>query len=72
MFRSTRNEGPLPVLVSVRISCGTFNPSMSGQSDVLTWTLYREGAAADWLREDLDDMLRPHPMRGDIRRSRRI
>lgn len=34
----------------------------------LNWTLYREGSAADWLREDLADMLRPHLMRGDNRR----
>jgi hypothetical protein len=34
--------------------------------------LYREGSAADWLREDLDRMLRPHLMRGDNRRRRRI
>jgi AcrR family transcriptional regulator len=26
----------------------------------LNWTLYREGSAADWLREDLDATLRPH------------
>ena len=26
----------------------------------LNWTLYREGPAADWLREDLDAVLRPH------------
>jgi AcrR family transcriptional regulator len=38
----------------------------------LNWTLYREGSAADWLREDLDDMLRPHLMRGGNRRRRRI
>jgi AcrR family transcriptional regulator len=37
----------------------------------LNWTLYREGSAADWLREDLDDMLRPHLMRADNRRRRR-
>jgi hypothetical protein len=30
----------------------------------LNWTLYREGSSADWLREDLDDMLRPHLARG--------
>ena len=36
----------------------------------LNWTLYREGAAADWLREDLDDMLRPHLMRSNNRRRR--
>lgn len=38
----------------------------------LNWTLYREGSAADWLREDLDDLLRPHLMRGENRRRRRI
>jgi AcrR family transcriptional regulator len=38
----------------------------------LNWTLYREGSAADRLREDLDDMLRPHLMRGDNRSRRRI
>jgi AcrR family transcriptional regulator len=26
----------------------------------LAWTLYREGAAADWLREDLEATLRPY------------
>ena len=38
----------------------------------LNWTLYRDGSAAVWLREDLDDMLRPHLMRGDNRRRRKI
>jgi hypothetical protein len=36
----------------------------------LNWTLYREGSAAKWLREDLDAMLRPHLTRGDNRRRR--
>jgi AcrR family transcriptional regulator len=40
------------------------------RGSILNWTLYREGAAADWLREDLDEMLRPHLMRGDHRRKR--
>jgi len=40
------------------------------RGSILNWTLYREGAAADWLREDLDDVLRPHLMRGDNRRRR--
>jgi AcrR family transcriptional regulator len=26
----------------------------------LTWTIYREGTAAKWLRRDLDAVLRPH------------
>jgi len=37
----------------------------------LNWTLYREGSAADWLRQDLDDMLRPYLMPGGHRRKRR-
>jgi AcrR family transcriptional regulator len=37
----------------------------------LNWAVYREGAAADCLREDLDDMLRPYLTRGDSRRRRR-
>jgi AcrR family transcriptional regulator len=30
------------------------------RGSLLSWTLYREGAAADWLRADLDAMLRPY------------
>ena len=37
----------------------------------LGWTLYREGAAADWLRADLDTMLRPYLAGGDTHRRRR-
>jgi AcrR family transcriptional regulator len=29
----------------------------------LAWTLYREGSAAEWLREDLETTLRPHLVR---------
>ena len=29
----------------------------------LTWTLYREGSAAEWLRKDLDAALRPYLVR---------
>lgn len=29
----------------------------------LNWTLYREGSAADWLREDLEATLRPYLVR---------
>jgi AcrR family transcriptional regulator len=35
----------------------------------LAWTLYREGSAADYLREDLDATLRPYVRRG-VKRSR--
>jgi AcrR family transcriptional regulator len=37
----------------------------------LSWALYREGAAADWLREDLDGVLRPYLRGGDNRCRRR-
>jgi AcrR family transcriptional regulator len=37
----------------------------------LSWALYREGSAADWLREDLDATLRPYLARGDNRTRRR-
>jgi AcrR family transcriptional regulator len=37
----------------------------------ISWTLYREGSAADWLREDLDATLRPYLTRGDNRTRRR-
>ena len=37
----------------------------------LGWALYREGTAADWLRADLDSMLRPYLARGDIHSRRR-
>lgn len=37
----------------------------------LSWTLYREGSAAHWLREDLDATLRPYLARGHNRPRRR-
>ena len=37
----------------------------------LSWTLYREGSGADWLRDDLDATLRPYLRRGDNRARRR-
>jgi hypothetical protein len=41
------------------------------RGSILNWTLYREGAAVDWLREDLDATLRPYLTRGDNARRRR-
>ena len=37
----------------------------------LSWAMYREGAAADWLREDFEAVLRPYLTGGDNRRRRR-
>jgi AcrR family transcriptional regulator len=37
----------------------------------LSWALYREGAAADWLREDFEAVLRPYLTGGDNSRRRR-
>ena len=39
------------------------------RGSLLAWMLYREGSAADYLREDLDAMLRPY-VRRDVKRSR--
>jgi hypothetical protein len=41
------------------------------RGSILNWTLYREGGAVDWLREDLDATLRPYLTRGDNARRRR-
>lgn len=38
----------------------------------LSWALYREGAAADWLREDLEAVLRPYLTKGKNSRRRRM
>src|SRR5215471_18972347 len=37
----------------------------------LSWALYREGAAAEWLREDLEAVVRPYLTGGDKSRGRR-
>jgi AcrR family transcriptional regulator len=34
------------------------------RGSIVCWTLYREGSAADWLREDLNATLRPYLARG--------
>jgi AcrR family transcriptional regulator len=40
------------------------------RGSLLSWTLYREGSGADWLREDLDATLRPYLTRG-LKRAKR-
>jgi AcrR family transcriptional regulator len=37
------------------------------RGSLLNWTLYREGSAAAWLRQDLDATLRPYLTRRDTR-----
>jgi AcrR family transcriptional regulator len=41
------------------------------RGSILNWTLYREGPAGEWLRDDLDATLRPHLMRRRGRGRRR-
>lgn len=41
------------------------------RGSLLNWTLYREGAAAAWLRADLDATLRPYLARAGNRARRR-
>jgi AcrR family transcriptional regulator len=58
-------------LVADAVAAGELRPETDAQAlartievtlngSFLAWTLYREGAAAAWLREDLDAALRPH------------
>src|SRR4051812_29049645 len=41
------------------------------RGSLLNWALYRQGAAGDWLRADVDAALRPYLTRHDRRRRRR-
>ena len=61
-------------LVADAVAAGELRPDTNVQAlarsievtlngSFLTWTLYREGSAADWLRKDLEATLRPHLMR---------
>lgn len=64
-------EARLTEAVAAReLRAGTDVPALARSIEVtlrgsiLNWTLYREGSAAAWLREDLDATLRPHLRRG--------
>ena len=41
------------------------------RGSLLSWTLYREGPAAEWLRQDLDVTLRPYVVRRKSRTKQR-
>jgi AcrR family transcriptional regulator len=58
-----RREADVPTLA--RLIEATLRGSFLG------WTLYREGSAADWLRDDLDATLRPYLARRGKRARRR-
>jgi AcrR family transcriptional regulator len=53
--------GELRVGTNVRALARSIEVTLGGS--FLNWTLYREGSAADWLREDLEATLRPYLMR---------
>jgi hypothetical protein len=42
------------------------------RGSLLSWAIYREGAAATWLREDLDATLAPYLARGDGERRTKV
>ncbi len=50
--------GELRADTNVRMLARMIEVTLGGS--FLAWTLYREGSAADYLREDLDATLRPH------------
>jgi AcrR family transcriptional regulator len=58
--------GELQGVTDVRMLSRLIEATLRGS--FLGWALYREGAAADWLRADLDAMLGPYLTRGDIHR----
>lgn len=60
--------GELRGTVDVRMLSRLIEATLRGS--LLGWTLYREGAAADWLRADLTALLRPYLAVGDTRRRR--
>jgi AcrR family transcriptional regulator len=61
--------GELRAGVDVQALARSIETTLRGS--VLCWTLYRERPAADWLREDLDAMLRPYLARAGKRIRRR-
>ena len=50
--------GELHVATNVQALARAIEVTLSGS--FLNWTIYREGSAADWLREDLESTLRPY------------
>jgi hypothetical protein len=52
----------LPADTDVQAVARTIKVTFGGS--FLAWTLYREGPAAKYLREDLDATLRPHLTHG--------
>jgi AcrR family transcriptional regulator len=53
--------GELRVDTNVQALARSIEVTLGGS--FLNWTLYREGSAADWLREDLEATLRPYLVR---------
>jgi AcrR family transcriptional regulator len=60
------DAGELRTDADARALARTIEVTLRGS--ILNWTLYRKGAAADWLREDLDAALRPYL----ARRTKRV
>jgi len=61
--------GELRADTNVRALARTIEITLGGS--FLAWAIYRDGAAADWLREDLDAALRPYLAHGRRRVRRR-
>ena len=61
--------GELRGVTDIQRLAGLIEATLRGS--FLGWTLYREGTAVDWLRADLDALLRPYLASGNIHRRRR-
>jgi hypothetical protein len=69
LVRDAIAAGDLRADTKVRVLARMIEVMLGGS--FLAWTLYREGSAADWLREDLDALLRPYiAWRGTTARRR--
>jgi len=61
--------GELRASTSAKALARTIEVTLGGS--FLAWAVYREGSAADWLREDLDAVLKPYLARADRQARRR-
>lgn len=61
--------GELRADTNIRALARSIEITLNGS--FLAWTLYRAGAAADWLRDDLESTLRPYVAKRKSRRRRR-
>jgi AcrR family transcriptional regulator len=67
LVRAAVSTGELHENVDHRSLARTIETVISGS--LMTWACYREGTAAEWIRRDLEAVLRPHLTEGAVGRS---